>query len=144
MIVVVIVPSGFRDQMHCRSLQLVFAHSMCPPALDSEVMILHVGFFGRWPIGLSSSSVELGMGGLEHGHSFPEGVRAPISARYSALWTWVLSRQRYLGGREREDKDPDSHPYTGRMERAKAGIVESTISSSWIARLSKWYFQIKK
>ena len=136
-IVVVIVPSGFRDQMHCTSLQLVIAHPICPAVLDSEVMILHPGFFGRWPINLSSSFVELGIGGLEHGHSFPEGVRAPISARYSALWTWVSSRRRYLRGREREDKDLDSHPYRERMGRAKAGIVESTIPPSWIARLSK-------
>ena len=81
---------------------------------------------------------------MEHGHSFPEGVRAPISARYSALWTGVSSRRRYLGGREREDKDPDTHPYTGRMGRAKAGIVESTILPSWITGLTKWYFHIKK
>ena len=92
MIVVVIVPSGFRDRMHCISLQLVIAHPICPLALDSEVMIQHVGFSGRWPIDLSSSSIELGIGGLEHGHSFPEGVRAPIFARYSALWTWISSR----------------------------------------------------
>ena len=82
--------------------------------------------------------------GLEHGHSFPEGVRAPISAQYSVLWTGVSSRRRYLGGREREDKDPDTHPYRGRMGRAKAGIVESTIPPSWIAGLTKWYFKIKK
>ena len=144
MIVVVIVPSDFRDRMHCTSLQLVIAHPICPAALDSEVMIPHVGFSRRWPIGLSSSSVELGIGGLEHGHSFPERVRAPISARYSALWTWVSLRRRYLRRREREDKDPDSHPYRGRMGRAKAGIVESTIPPSWIAGLSKWYLQYKK
>ena len=145
MIVVVIVSSSFRDRMHCANLQLVIAHPMCPSALDSEVMIPHVGFCGRWPIGLSSSSVELGKGGgLEHGHSFPEGVRAPISARYSVLWTGVSSRRGYLGGREREDKDPDTHPNRGRMGRAKAGIVESTIPPSWIAGLTKWYFQIKK
>ena len=107
-------------------------------------MIPHVGFSGRWPIGLSSSFVELGIGGLEDGHSFPKGVRAPISARYSALWTWVLSRRRYLRRREREDKDPDSHPYIGRMGRVKAGIVKSTIPPSWIAGLSKWYLQYKK
>ena len=112
MIVVVIVLSGFRDRMHCTSLLLVIAHPICPPALDSAFMIPHVGFYGRWPIGLSSLSVELGIGGLEHGHSFPEGVRAPISARYSALWTWVSSRRRSLGRREREDKDLDTHPYT--------------------------------
>ena len=81
---------------------------------------------------------------MEHGHSFPEGVRAAISARYSALWTGVSSRQRYLGRREREDKDPDTHPYTGRMERAKAGIVGSTIPPLWIAGLTKWYLHIKK
>ena len=135
MIVVVMVPSGFRDRMHCTSLQLVIAHPICLLALGSEVMILHVGFSGRWPIGLLSSSVELGIGGLKHSHSVPEGVRAPISARYYALWTWVSSRLRYLGGREREDKDPDSHPYRGRMGRAKAGIVESTIPASRIAGL---------
>ena len=135
MIVVVIVPSDFHDRMHCTSLQLVIAHPICPPALDPEVMIPHVGFFGRWPIGLSSSSVEFGIEGLEHGHSFPEGVRAPISARYFALWTWVSSRRRYLGGREREDKDPDTHPYRGGMGRVKAGIVDSTIPPSWIAGL---------
>ena len=140
----VIVSFEFHDRMHCTSLHLVIAHPICPPALDSEVMTPHVGFSGRWPIGLSSSSVELGIGGLEHGHSFPEGVRAPISARYSAMWTWVSSRRRYLRGREREDKDPDGHPYRGRMKRAKAGIVELTIPSSWIAGLSKWYLQNKK
>ena len=47
-------------------------------------------------------------------------------------------------GREREDKDPDTHPYIGRMGRAKAGIVESIIPPSWIAGLMKWYFEIKK
>ena len=135
MIVVVIVPSGFHDRMHCTNLQLVIAHPICPPALDSEVMIPHVGFSRRWPIGLSSSSVELGIGGLEHSHSFPEGVRAPISARYSTLWTWVSSRRRYLGRREREEKDLDTHPYRGGMGRAKVGIVDSTITPSWIARL---------
>ena len=143
MIVVVIVPSGFHDRMHCTSLQLVIAHPIRPPALDSKVMIPHVGFCGRWPIGLSSLSIELGIVGLEHDHSFPEGVHAPISAWYSALWTWVSSRRRYLEGREREDKDPDSHPYRGRIGRAKAGIVESTIPPSWIAGLSKWYLQNK-
>ena len=81
---------------------------------------------------------------MEHGHSFPEGVCAPIFAQYSVLWTGVLSRRPYLGGREREDKDPDTHPYRGRMGRAKAGIVESMIPPSWIAGLTKWYFQIKK
>ena len=131
----VIVSSGFRDRMHCTSLQLVIAHPICLPPLDSEVMIPHVGFSGRWPIGLSSSFVELGIGGLDHGHSFLEGVRAPISARYSALWTWISSRRRYLGRREREDKDPDTHPYRRRMGRAKAGIVNSTIPPSWIAGL---------
>ena len=135
MIVVVIVPPGFCDRMHCTSLQLVIAHPICLPTLDSEVMIPHVGFSGRWPIGLLSSSVELGIEGLEHGHSFPEGVHAPISARYSALWTWVSSRRRYLGGGEREDKDPNTHPYRGAMGRAKAGIVDSKIPPSWIAGL---------
>ena len=96
-------------------------------------MIPHVGYCGRWPIGLSSLSVELGKGGFGSRSQFPEGVRAPISAQYSVLWTGVSSRRRYLGGREREDKDPDTHPYTGRMGRAKAGIVESTIPPSWIA-----------
>ena len=85
MIFVVILPSGFRDRMHCTSLQLVIADPICPAALDSKVIFPHIGFSGRWPISLSSSSVELGMGDLEHGHIFPEGVRAPISARYSAL-----------------------------------------------------------
>ena len=47
-------------------------------------------------------------------------------------------------GREREDKDPDTHLYRGRMGRAKAGIVESMIPPSWIAGLMKWYFEIKK
>ena len=61
-IVVVIVTSGFRDRMHCTSLQLVIAHPICPAALDFEVMISHIGFCGRWPIRLSSSSVELGIG----------------------------------------------------------------------------------
>ena len=84
-IVVVILPSGFRDRMHCRSLQLVIVHPICPAASDSEVMIPHIGFSRRWPIGLSSSSVELGIRGLEHSHTFPEGIRAPISARYSTL-----------------------------------------------------------
>ena len=69
---------------------------------------------------------------------------APIPARYSALWTGVSSRQRYLGGREREEKDRDTHPYRGRMGRAKAGIVGSTIPASWTAGLRKWYFQLKK
>ena len=68
----VIVPSGFRDRMHCASLQLVIAHPICPPALDSEVMIPHVGFCGRWPIGLSCSSVELGKGGLGPITVFPK------------------------------------------------------------------------
>ena len=143
-IFVVILPSGFRDRMHCTSLQLVIADPICPTASDSKVMFPHIGFSGRWPISLLSSSVELGIGGLEHGHSFPEGVRAPISTRYSALWTWVSSRRRYLRRGHREDKDPDSHPYRGRMGRAKAGIVESTIPPSWIAGLSKWYWQNKK
>ena len=123
-IFVVILLSGFRDQMHCTSLQLVIADPMCPASSNSKVMFAHIGFSGRWPFGLSSSSVELGIGGLEHGHSFPEGVRAPISARYSTFWTWVSSRRRYLRGRRREDKDPDSHPYRGSRGRAKAGIVE--------------------
>ena len=78
MIVVVIVPSGFRDRMHCASLQLVIAHPMCPPALDSEVMILHVGFCGRWPIGLSSSFVVLGKGGF--------GARSQFSRRSSCSY----------------------------------------------------------
>ena len=143
-IFVVILPSGFSDQMHCISLQLVIADPMCPAASDSIVTFALIGFSGRWPIGLSSLSVELSIGGLEHGHSFPKGVRAPISARYSALWRWVSLRRRYLKGRRREDKDPDSHPYKGRMGRANAGIVESTILPSWIAGLSKWYLQNKK
>ena len=63
---------------------------------------------------------------MEQGHSF-QGVLAPIPARYSALWTGVSLRRRYLGGREREEKDRDTHPYRGRMGRAKAGIVETTI-----------------
>ena len=84
-IFVVLLPSGFSDRMHCTSLQLVIADPMCPATSDSKVMFTHIGFSGRWPIGLSSSSVELGIGGLEHGHSFPEGVRAPISAQYSTL-----------------------------------------------------------
>ena len=70
MIVVVIVPSGFRDRIHCRSLHLVIAHPMCPLALDSAVMIPHVGFCGRWPIALSSSSVELGNKGIGAGSQF--------------------------------------------------------------------------
>ena len=78
MIVVVIVPSDFRDRMHCASLQLVIAHPMCPPALDSEVMIPHVGFCGRWPIGLLSSSVELGKGGF--------GARSRFSRRSSCSY----------------------------------------------------------
>ena len=143
-IFVVILPSGFHDRMHCTSLQLVIADPICPAASDSKVMFPHIGFSGRWPIGLSSSFVELGIRVLEHGHSFPEGVRAPISAPYSAFWTWVSLTRRYLKGREREDKDSDSHPYRGRMGRAKAGIVESTIPPSWIAGLSKWYLQNKK
>ena len=56
----------------------------------------------------------------------------------------VSSRRRYLGGREREEKDQDTHLYRGRMGRAKAGIVESTIPPSWTAGLRKWYFQLKK
>ena len=43
---------------------------MCPPALDSAVMIPHVGFSGRWPIALSSSSVELGNKGIGAGSQF--------------------------------------------------------------------------
>ena len=78
MIVVVIVPSGFRVRMHCASLQLVIAHPMCPPALDSEVMIPHVGFCGRWPIGLSSSFVELGKGGF--------GARSQFSQKSSCSY----------------------------------------------------------
>ena len=78
MIVVVIVPSGFRDQMHCASLQLVIAHPMYPPALDSEVMIPHVGFCGRWPIGLSSSFVELEKGGF--------GAQSQFSRRSSCSY----------------------------------------------------------
>ena len=80
---------------------------------------------------------------MEHGHSFPEGVCAPISAQYFVLRTGVSSRRPYLGGGERKDKDPDSHSYRGRMGRAKAGIVESTIPPSWIVGLTKWYFEIK-
>ena len=140
----VILPYRFRDRMHCTSLQLVIADPICPTASDSKVMFRHIGFSGRWPIGLSSSSVELGIGVLEHGQSFPEGVQAPIFARYSALWTWVSSTRRYLRKGHREDKDPDSHPYRGRMERAKASIVESTIPPSWIASPSQWYLQNKK
>ena len=78
MIVVVIVPSAFRDQMQCTSLHLVIAHSMCPPALDSEVMIPHVGFCGSWPIGLSSSFVELGKRGF--------GARSQFSRRSSCSY----------------------------------------------------------
>ena len=70
MIVVVIVPSGFRDRMRCRSLHLVIAHPMCLPALDSAIIIPHVGFCGRWPIALSSSSVELGNRGIGAGSQF--------------------------------------------------------------------------
>ena len=117
MIFVVILQSGFHDRMHCTSLQLVIADPMCPVSSDSKVMFVHIGFSRRWPISLSSSSVELGIRGLEHGHSFPKGIRAPISARYSALWTWVSSRRRYLRERQREDKDLDSHPYRGRRGR---------------------------
>ena len=91
-IFVVILPSSFRDRMHCTSLQLVIADPMCPAASDSKVMFAHIGFSRRWPISLSSSSVELGIGGLEHGHNFPEEVRSPISAPYSEFWTWVSSR----------------------------------------------------
>ena len=143
-IFVVILLSGFRDRMHCTNLQLVIAEPMCPASSDSKVMFAHIAFSGRWPIGLLSLSVELGIGGLEHGHNFPEGVQAPISARYSAFWTWVSSRRRYLRGRQREDKVPDSHPYRGRRGRAKAGIVEFTIPPSWIDGLSKWYLQNRK
>ena len=57
---------------------VVIAHPMCPPALDSEVMIPHVGFCGRWPIGLSSSSVELGKGGF--------GARSHFSRRSSCSY----------------------------------------------------------
>ena len=56
----------------------------------------------------------------------------------------VSSRRRYLGGREREEKDRDTHPYRGRMGRAKAGIIGSTIPASWTVGLRKWYFQLKK
>ena len=137
MIVVVIVPSGFRDRMHCASLQFVIAHPICPPALDSEVMIPHVGFCGRWPIGLSSSFVELGKGGF--------GARSQFSRRSSCSYFCSVFRAvdrgivetMIPGGRERENKDLDTHPYRGRMGRAKAGIVESTIPPSWIAGLMK-------
>ena len=98
-IFVVILPSGFRDRMHCTNLQLVIADPICPAASDSKVMFAHIGFSGRWPFGLLSSSVELGIEGFEHGHCFPEGVRAPNSALYSAFWTWVSSRRQYLRGR---------------------------------------------
>ena len=64
--------------MHCASLQLVIAHPICLPTLDSEVMIPHVGFCGRWPIGLSSSSVELGKGGF--------GARSQFSQRSSCSY----------------------------------------------------------
>ena len=80
---------------------------------------------------------------MEQGHNF-QGVLAPIPTRCSALWTGISSRQRYLGGREREEKDRDTHPHRRRMGRAKAGIVGSTIPASWTARLRKWYFQLKK
>ena len=91
-IFVVILPSGFRDRMHCTSLQLVIADPMCPASSNSKVMFAQIGFSGRWPFGLSSSSVELDIRGFEHGHNFPEGVRAPIPTPYSAFWTWVSSR----------------------------------------------------
>ena len=84
MIVVVIVPSGFRDRMHCASLQLVIAYPICLPALDSEVMIPHVGFYGRWPIGLSSSSIELGKGGF--------GERSQFSRRSSCFYFYSVFR----------------------------------------------------
>ena len=143
-IFVMILPSGFCDRMHCTSLQLVIADPMCPASSDSKVMFAHIGFSGRWPFGLSSLSVELDIGGFEHGHSFPEGVRAPISALYSAFWTWVSSRRRYLRGRQREDKDLDNHPYRGSKGRTKAGIIESTIPPSSINGLSKRYLKNKK
>ena len=41
-------------------------------------MIPHVGFCGRWPIGLSSSSVEFGKGGL--------GARSQFSRRSSCSY----------------------------------------------------------
>ena len=65
-IFVVILLSGFRDRMHCTSLQLVIAKPMYPASSDSKVMFAYIAFSGRWPIGLSSFSVELGIGGLEH------------------------------------------------------------------------------
>ena len=70
--------------MHCASLQLVIAHPICPPTLDSKVMIPHVGFCGRWPIGLSSSSVELGKGGF--------GARSQFSQRSSCSYFCLVFR----------------------------------------------------
>ena len=83
-IFVVILPSGFLDRMHCTSLQLVIADPMCPVALDSKVMFAHIGFSGRWPIGLSSSSVELGKGGF--------GARSQFSRRSSCSYFCSIFR----------------------------------------------------
>ena len=116
---------------------------MCPPALDSAVMIPHVGFCGRWPIAVSSSSVELGNRGFGAGSQFSRS-----SCSYSCSVFCTVDRgiveTTIPGGRERDEKDRDTHPYRGRMGRAKAGIVGSTIPASWTAGLRKWYFQLKK
>ena len=143
MIVVVIVPSSFRDRMHCRSLHLVIVHRMCLSALDSAVMIPHVGFCGRWPIALLSSSVELGNKGIGAGSQFSRSSCSYSCSVFRAVDRGIVETT-IPGGREREEKDRDTHPYRGRMGRAKAGIVGSTIPASWTAGLRKWYFQLKK
>ena len=108
--IVVIVAFGFYDCMHCTSLHVVIAVRMCPTSLESKVMFVHTGRSGSWLFGMSASSGELGMGGFEHGQRFSQVVQAPISAPYSGLWTWVLSRRRYLRGGRRQDKELDTDP----------------------------------
>ena len=95
-------------------------------------------------MGLSSSFVEFRKEGF--------GAQSQFSRRSSCSYFYSVFRavdrgiveKTIPGGREREDKDPDTHPYRGRIGRAKVDIVESTIPPSWIARLTKWYFEIKK
>lgn len=77
-------------------------------------MFADVGGPGRWHFSLSSSSVEFGISGFEHGQSSIHVVRAPMSAPYSAFRTWVSSRQR-------QDKEPDKNPYIRTRGKGKRG-----------------------
>ena len=108
--IVVIVAFGFYDCMQCTSLHLVIAVCMCPASSESKVMFVHIGQSGSWLFGLSASFGELGMGGFEHGQRFSQVVRAPISASYFRIWTWVSSRRRYLRGGRRQDKESNTDP----------------------------------